>query len=308
MDTSIPLSNVGGLDSGPLAPFIGRYVAFVETQGYRPSSIRYQLRLIAGLNRWLDRTRRGIEDVDDLVIGRFLRQRFRQRRTHYGERSILRRLSSLLPGNGCLVKKQHTGLSKRNAGIVEPYRQFLLKERGLAIHTAYAYSRWVDQFLRSRFRKRPTRLRQLKGRDFTLFVQRSAPECRPSRSIQLVAALRSFCRFLRYSGRTDAELEPGVPSVAHWALADVPKRLSADDVEKVLAASDRKSAVGRRNYAILLLLARLGLRAGEVLALNLDDIDWDRGTITLPVTKNRRGARLPLPGDAGESDRGISSA
>ena len=159
MDTSIPLSNVGGLDSGPLAPFIGRYVAFVETQGYRPSSIRYQLRLIAGLNRWLDRTRRGIEDVDDLVIGRFLRQRFRQRRTHYGERSILRRLSSLLPGNGCLVKKQHTGLSKRNAGIVEPYRQFLLKERGLAIHTAYAYSRWVDQFLRSRFRKRPTRLR-----------------------------------------------------------------------------------------------------------------------------------------------------
>jgi site-specific recombinase XerD len=233
MDTSIPLSNVGGLDSGPLVPFIGRYVAFVETQGYRPSSIRYQLRLIAGLNRWLDRTRRGIEEVDDLVIGRFLRQRYRKRRTHCGERSILRRLSSLLPGNGCLAKKQHTESSERNVGIVEPYRQFLLKERGLAVHTAYAYARWVEQFLSSRFRKQPTRLRQLKGRDFTLFVQRSAPECRPARSIQLVAALRSFCRFLRYSGRTDAELEPGVPSVAHWALADVPKRLSADDVEKV---------------------------------------------------------------------------
>ncbi len=146
MDTSIPLSNVGGLDSGPLVPFIGRYVAFVETQGYRPSSIRYQLRLIAGLNRWLDRTRRGIEEVDDLVIGRFLRQRYRKRRTHCGERSILRRLSSLLPGNGCLAKKQHTESSERNVGIVEPYRQFLLKERGLAVHTAYAYARACPKF------------------------------------------------------------------------------------------------------------------------------------------------------------------
>jgi site-specific recombinase XerD len=301
MDTSILLSNVGGLDSGPLAPFIGRYVAFVKTQGYKPTSIRFQLRLIAGLNRWLDRTRRGIEDVDDFGIGRFLRQRFRQRRTHYGARSILRRLSSLLPGNRCPARKQHAGSSERNAGIVEPYRQFLLKERGLAVHTAYAYARWADQFLSSRFRKQPMRLRKLKGRDLTVFVQRYAPECRQSRSIQLVAALRSFCRFLRYSGRTEAELEPSVPSVAHWALSDVPKHLSADEVEKVLAACDRKTAVGRRNYAILLLLARLGLRAGEVLALTLDDIDWDRGTITLPVTKNRRGARLPLPSDAGKA-------
>jgi integrase len=106
---------------------------------------------------------------------------------------------------------------------------------------------------------------------------------------------------LRYSGRTDAELEPGVPSVAHWALADVPKHLSADEVEKVLAGCDRKTVVGRRNYAILLLLARLGLRAGEVLALSLDDIDWESGTITIPVTKNRRGARLPLPSDVGKA-------
>src|SRR5665213_2241926 len=301
MDTSIPLNTVGGLDSGPLAPFIGRYVAFVQTQGYKPTSIRYQLRLIAGLNRWLDRLRRRAEEVDDVVIGRFLRQRFRQRRTHCGVRSILRRCCSLLPTGRCFGRKERPGSSKQNAGIVEPYRQYLLKERGLAVHTAYSYARWVDQFLLSRFRRRPIRLRTLKGRDLTVFVQRSAPECRPSGSIQLVAALRSFCHFLRYSGRTDAELEPGVPSVAHWALADVPKHLSADEVEKVLAGCDRKTAVGRRNYAILLLLARLGLRAGEVLALSLDDIDWESGTITIPVTKNRRGARLPLPSDAGQA-------
>jgi len=106
---------------------------------------------------------------------------------------------------------------------------------------------------------------------------------------------------LRYSGRTDANLEIGVPSVAHWAMADVPKYLSAEEVEKVLAGCNRDTALGRRDYAILLLLARLGLRGGEVLGLTLEDIDWDSGTITIPVTKNRRGARLPLPNDAGKA-------
>ena len=301
MDTSVPLNTVGGLDSGPLHPFIARYITMVQEQGYKPTSIRYQLRLIAGLNRWLDRLRHRAEEVDEVVIDRFLRQRRRQRRTHSGECSILRRFCSLLAPGRCLGRKQRPGLSERNAGIVEPYRHYLLKERGLAVHTASSYVRWADQFLSSRFRRQPMRLGILRGRDLTVFVQRSAPECRRSGSIQLVAALRSFSRFLRYSGRTGAELELGVPSVAHWALAGVPKRLSADEVGKVLSACNRNTALGRRDYAILLLLARLGLRGGEVLGLTLDDIDWDSGTITIPMTKSRRGARLPLPSDAGKA-------
>jgi integrase/recombinase XerD len=207
MDTSVPLNTVGGLDSGPLYPFVARYITIVQEQGYKPTSIRYQLRLIAGLNRWLHRLRHRAEEVDDVIIGRFLRQRQRRRRTHCGERSILRRFCSLLATGKCFGRKQRPGLSERNAGIVEPYRQYLLKERGLAVHTVSSYVRWADQFLLSRFRRQPMRLGILKGRDLTGFVQRSAPECRPSRSIQLVAALRSFSRFLRYSGRTDAELE-----------------------------------------------------------------------------------------------------
>lgn len=301
MDTSIPLNIGGGLDSGPLSPFIGRYVALVREQGYKPTSIRYQLLLIAALNRWLERTRHRAEIVDDLIIGRFLRRRLRQRRTHQGERSILHRFCSLLPMGRCFAKCGRPPSSERIARIVEPYRQYLLKERGLAVHTAYAYTRWVDQFLLSRFRKQPMRFRALTGRDLTVFVQRSAPRCGRAGAIHLVAALRSFCRFLRYSGHTEANLEAGVPPVAHWALADVPKHLSAEEVEKVLAACDRNTALGRRDYAILLLLARLGLRGGEVLGLTLEDIDWDSGTITIPVTKNRRGARLPLPSDAGKA-------
>jgi site-specific recombinase XerD len=300
MDPFTPLNTGRGLNSGPLSPFIGRYVALAREQGYKPTSIRYQLQVIAALNRWLERTRRGAVDIDDLSIDRFLRQRIGQKRTHQGERSILRRLFSLLPmGSRCSAGKPLA--SERNARIIESYRQYLLKERGLAVHTAYAYTRWVDQFLLSRFRSRPMRLRALDGRDLTVFVQRSAPRCGRARAIHLVAALRSFSRYLRYSGRTGANLEIGVPPVAHWALADVPKHLSTEEVEKVLAACNRNTALGRRDYAILLLLARLGLRGGEVIGLTLEDIDWDRGTITIPVTKNRRGARLPLPIDAGKA-------
>lgn len=301
MNTSVPLNIGGDLNSGPLSPFVGRYVALVRGQGYKPTSIRYQLLLIAALNRWLERTRRRAEDVDERIIGRFLRQRLRQGRTHQGERSILHRFCSLLPMARCATKCGPPLSSERTARIVEPYRQYLLQERGLAVHTAYAYTRWADQFLLSRFRKQPMRLRALTGRDLTVFVQRSAPRCGRGGGIHLVAALRSFCRFLRYSGHSDANLEAGVPPVAHWALADVPKHLSAEEVEKALAACDRDTGLGRRDYAILLLLARLGLRGGEVLGMTLEDIDWDTGTITIPVTKNRRGARLPLPGDAGKA-------
>jgi site-specific recombinase XerD len=301
MDTSVPLNIGGGLDSGPLSPFVGRYVALVRKQGYKPTSIRYQLLLIAALNRWLERTRRRAEVVDERIIGRFLRQRLRQGRTHQGERSILHRFCSLLPMARCAAKCGPPVCSERTARIVEPYRQYLLQERGLAVHTAYAYTRWADQFLLSRFRKQPVRVRALTGRDLTDFVQRSAPRCGRAGGIHLVAALRSFCRFLHYSGHTDVNLEAGVPPVAHWALADVPNHLSAEEVEKVLAACDRDTALGRRDYAILLLLARLGLRGGEVLSMTLEDIDWDTGTITIPVTKNRRGARLPLPSDVGKA-------
>lgn len=298
MSCTIPLNTVGGLDSGPLSPFVGPYVAQVQLLGYKAKSVRYQLRLIAGFNQWLLRTRRDIVDVDTGAVRLFLRSR-RRRRTHQGEGSILQRLCSLLPLRFQMHEKPRC--SERTAGIVEPYRAYLLNERGLAAHTVYAYARWVDEFLLVRFERQPMRLAALRGRDLTMFVQRAVPRCGRARAIHLVAALRSFCRFLRYAGYTKADLEPSVPPVAQWALADIPKHLSSDDVEKVLSVCDRKTALGRRDYAILLLLARLGLRGGEVRGLMLEDIDWDGGTIAIPVTKNRRGARLPLPIDVGKA-------
>lgn len=300
MCAPIPLNTVGGLDSGPLCAFTERYVAQVQGLGYKSTSIRYHLRLLAGFNQWLLETRRGLSDIDELAIRGFLRSR-RRRRTHQGERSILRRLCALLPSSIFLKGVKHSQGSERTARIMEPYRHFLLHERGLVAHTVYAYTRWVDQFLSERFREQPMRLANLKGRDVTKFVQRTVPRCGRACAIHLVAALRSFCRFLRYAGHTETDLEPSVPPVAQWSLAGVPNHLSTGEVEKILAACDRRTCLGRRDHAILLLLARRGLRGGEVLGLMLEDIDWDSGTITIPVTKNRRGARLPLPNDAGKA-------
>ena len=106
-----------------------------------------------------------------------------------------------------------------------------------------------------------------------------------------MTALRSFLRYLRHRGKVSSDLSGCVPAVPNWSLSTLPRFISTKDVERILKCCDRKSPVGRRNYAILL-LARLGLRAGEVVGLNLDDIDWSAGQITI---RGKGGRSVPLP-------------
>jgi integrase len=116
----------------------------------------------------------------------------------------------------------------------------------------------------------------------------------------LVIALRSFLRYLRHQGKVATDLAACVPTVARWSFATLPKSLPAGTVQRVLDRSDRRTPIGRRDYAILFLLARLGLRACEIVALNLEDIDWEKARITIR-SKGGRWAQLPLPADVGEA-------
>jgi len=116
----------------------------------------------------------------------------------------------------------------------------------------------------------------------------------------MTTAFRSFFRFLFQKGELQADLAASVPTVANWQLSTVPKYLTPKEVERVLKACDRRTAIGRRNYAILLLLARLGLRAGEVIALQLDDLNWRAGEI-LVRGKGLLHDRIPLPPDVGQA-------
>jgi site-specific recombinase XerC len=137
----------------------------------------------------------------------------------------------------------------------------------------------------------------------TDFVWYQVHKLSPGRAQLLVTALRSFLRYLRHQGTITTDLNACVPTVARWSFATLPKFLPAGTVQRVLDRNDRPTSIGRRDYAILLLLARLGLRACEIVALNLDDIDWDNARITIR-SKGGRWAQLPLPTDVGEENLG----
>jgi integrase/recombinase XerD len=291
--TFISLQKVGGLDRGPLCPHIGRFVTLGKEQGYKLSTLVRGLRVIAGLNRWLRRNGRKAGDLDEATIQRFLLRRFGGKPTSGGQSSTLRRLLGQMRAAGEAREMPRLVGSE----ITEAFRSFLRKERGLAVGTVYQYTREADRFLRSRFR--PARVGDITGRDLGSFIRHWSNRSGGHDNEQRVAALRAFCRYLHYSGRHRQNLAATVPHVARWSMANIPRGLPERSVEEVLRGGwDRRTATGRRDRAILLLLARLGLRAREVLLLTLDDIDWDAGLLTIRSPKNGQATRLPLPADA----------
>jgi site-specific recombinase XerC len=165
--------------------------------------------------------------------------------------------------------------------ILNRYETYLRTERGLVAHTIVGYQGFVRQFLVCRFQERPFCLKAVKASDISDFVLRHSPNMAVRRAQLMTTAFRSFFRFLFQKGELQADLAASVPRVADWRLAAVPKFLAPKEVKRVLKACDRGTAVGRRDYTILLLLARLGLRAAEVVALQLEDINWRAGEMLI---------------------------
>lgn len=298
----VPISNPSEIECAPcgaLTPFVERYTAEVTSQGYVRRSIRHHVFLLVALGQWLERTGREPDDLNESVVAAFLRRHRNWRWTHISAPATLRRFLQLLRQLGVVApipEKPRTPAEE----LVREYEQFLLKDRTLSGQTVAAWTPYVIRFLDEAFRNRAFNLRRLRPADVTSFIQRHARRFSSSYARKLVSSLRSFLRFLHYKGRTDYDLSVAVLNVARWSLSSVPKHLPAADVRKVLAGCDRRTALGRRNYAILLMLARLGLRAGEVVNLHLDDIDWDRGQIAVRG-KGGRPAQLPLPADVGRA-------
>jgi integrase len=182
--------------------------------------------------------------------------------------------------------------------LIRDYERFLSSELGLAPATLISYVPIVQRFLAAHFGNKPLRLQDLQPRDLHRFILRQVPLGSRTYSKCMVTALRSFLRFLRQRGSIKNDLASALFGVAHWRLSHLPKSLPPAQVERLLRCWDRNTASGQRDYAILLLLARLGLRGGEVLAMTLDDLDWERGEILIRG-KGQRLERLPLPKDVG---------
>jgi site-specific recombinase XerD len=176
----------------------------------------------------------------------------------------------------------------------------LKRERGLQQATVDGYRPFVHRLLVERFRDEPLHLERLDPSDISSFVQRHAHSMSPKRAQLMLSALRSFFRFLLQQGEIATDLAACVPAVADWRLSTVPKYLGAEEVERLLDSCDRRTRIGRRDHAILLLLARLALRASEVVALELDDLDWRGGEIVVRG-KGQRHDRLPLLREVGQA-------
>jgi integrase/recombinase XerD len=176
----------------------------------------------------------------------------------------------------------------------------LLEVRALARPTIINYVPYIRSFLENRFGSGRVTLSRLCASDVVRFVQRQAPRLHRKTAKLMTTALRSFLQYARYIGEVTLDLAAAVPIVANWSMTSIPRAISAEHVRQLLASIDRRTPVGRRDYAILLMLARLGLRAGEVVSLELGDINWNLGQVSVRGKSGQRN-RLPLTTEVGKA-------
>jgi site-specific recombinase XerD len=256
-----------------------------------------QMYAIARFSKWLEDRSFDLCRVDEAIIRRFLERD--PGVVHSGESATLRRLLAMLRRIGLTLAKVPEPRNCQQR-FIEDYRCYLLQERCLAVATLAYFVRFAEEFLSDRFGNANLNLVELCPQDVTGFVQRRARWLSPGRAKLLVTALRSLLRYMRHQGAISTDLARCVPPVAMWSLSTLPKSLPAGAVQRLLDQHERETPRGKRNYAVLLLLARLGLRACEIVALELEDIDWDNARITIRG-KGGRSAQMPLPTDVGEA-------
>jgi site-specific recombinase XerD len=286
---------------GPLEPHVAAFLATLAEAGYARITVEIQLRLLSHLGRWMQRTRRPVTDLCQNTLETFLTAYRRRIRLKEGDRCTLRRFIEHLQHRGVIAVPNVEPESKLPIMKIERrYEDHLLKERGLTAATVERYIWFVHRFLLHCFHEGPLTLKRLKAADILNFVVNNAHCTGPKRAQLMVTAIRSFFRFLTREGEIQIGLAGIIPSVPCRTLVGVPKYISESDVERVLESCDRGTAIGRRDYAILLLLARLGLRAGEVARLQLGDINWRSGEICV-LGKGQVRDRLPLLSDVGEA-------
>lgn len=286
--------------SGPLAAYAAGYRSWLAGRGYSCWTVGHRLGQLELLSRWLERE--GLR-LDELTPGQA--ERFLAARRAAGFSSWVSAGSVVLP----LGYLRELGVVPAVVAVVVDgpverllagYCRYLFDERGLSEHTVLVrYGPDARLFLAATVGPDALAVERLSARDVSLFLARECPRRGGASAIDLVVAVRSLLRYLHVEGLIAAPLEWAVPRVADRRDRSLPRGLEPAVVKRLLASCDRRRTVGRRDYAVLLLLARLGLRAGEVAAIELDDVDWRAGEILVRNGKAGRLERLPLPPDVG---------
>ena len=286
---------------GPLAVYIALFAESLNALGYSASSVHRQVRIAACFSRWLGQAGVASHSVTADHSVRYLRCRARRLRSCPGDLAALRHFIDFLRREGVvpaekIAIRQLTPIDR----CAESYELYLREARALAKATIVNYVPFIREFLKDRFGDGPVVLSRLCAGDVVRFVQRQAPRLHRKRAKLMTCALRSFLSYCRYCGEVIVDLAAAVPIVPNWSMTSIPRAIAPDQIRQLLASIDRRTATGRRDYAILLLLARLGLRSGEVASLKLDDIDWNVGQLTV-CGKNGHRSGLPLPPEVGKA-------
>jgi len=275
--------------------------------GYAKHTIRKKRTVVRAFARWAKGKNIGTDDLDGSHVTAFLERVPRNRTYHVKlERAAMRVFLEYLHPGAKLIHAPEQESGSTDGDLFQRYKDYLRQDRGLAENSVHIYAPFIRDFLAAKVAFDTVTIR-----DFLLAQTRNRSG---EYARQLAMALRSFLHFLFLSGETQRDLSGSVPIVRRYRQAVPPAFLSPDEVDRALTAVDRFTPKGRRDYAILLLLARLGLRAGEIVSLDLKDIHWRAGKI---VIRGKGGMldRLPLLSDIGEAiaaylreDRGVSSS
>ncbi len=286
---------------GPLAAYIKRFAVSLGEQGYASDSIHRKVLIAVGFSQWLKRQEIALPCITSEHPSRYLRYRARRVRPSQGDAAALNHMLTFLRGRGA-IPAEESSVRRLTPGerCAEAYGLHLREVRGLAEATIVNYVPFIGKFLKDRFGDGPITLSELCANDVARFVLRQASHLHRKRAKLLTTALRSFFRYTRYLGRTKLDLAAAVPAVADWSMSSIPRAIAAEHVRQLLASIDRRTAIGCRDYAILLLLARLGLRSGEVASLELDNVDWNAGQLSVRGKSGQR-SELPLPAEVGEA-------
>jgi integrase/recombinase XerD len=282
--------------------FLGTYLELMagelSARGYAHRTARRYLQLAECFGGWLKDNSINLHEITPDHTKEFLDQR--TQRPNYGDPFALKFMLNILRQQGVYAPEFPKKRRTQAEDLVEKFSNYLTRERGLAPSTILYYTDFSRKFLSDKFADGPANLSSVSSADLIAFVQRQASILQTKRAKGMTTALRSFLRYAKYQGYIDTDLAKVVPTVAHWAMATLPKNIPSDKCELFLSRCKRRTPVELRNYAILLLLARLGLRAIEIISLKLEDIDWETGWITI---RGKAGydSKLPLPIDVGEA-------
>lgn len=287
-------------NDGQLGAQVEGYRAWLVGRGYTSGTIRNMLKDIGRIGRWLCAEGLMVEELDEKVLGAYLsaRKGAGNRRVP-GPRALVPlleflRCSGVVPEAAPVA----TGLGK----LMDEYRSWMFKERGLAPTTVLRYENTARRFLDEQCQDRGVFVPSaLTGADINAFLLRECSRVSAGSAKGRVAELRSVLRFLYLQGITELRLGSAVPPVGGWRLATLPPpSVSASDVQLLLDSFDRGTLLGARDFAISMLVARLGLRSIEVARLELCDVDWRSGELVVRG-KARRQDRMPLPAEVGEA-------